>query len=175
MTDLKTDLTQGPFFWLKWCCCSVPCLLLLIPFLQFCSLSLLAMSSGSILWLGSSPPASSPSRGSMECPLASSQSLCHVRIKSGLEVVNHSQHFQPCLLGFWGISHSFTSGFVITDSMYLLLPCSLNPERRKADWCWSQHSCSLPPFLFFPPFLFSRTRYVASINFTSSLFPFLIV
>ena len=101
-----------------------------------------------ILWLGSSPPASHQVvADSMECPLASSQSLCHVRIKSGLEVVNHQHSSQTLFAGFLGLSHSFTSGFVIADSMYLLLPCSLNPERRKArHWCWSQH-CSLPPFL----------------------------
>ena len=84
----------------------------------------------------------------MECLLASTQSMCHVRIKRTLEVLNHQHSSQTLFAGFLGPSHSFTSGFVIADSMYFLLPCSLNPERRKArHWCWSQHSCSLSPFL----------------------------
>lgn len=102
-----------------------------------------------ILWLGSSPPTSHQVvADSMECPLASTQSLCHVRIKSSLEVLNHQHSSQTLFAGFLGPSHDFTSGFVVSDSMYFVLPCSLNPERRKArHWWWSQHSCFLSPFL----------------------------
>lgn len=111
-----------------------------------------------ILWLGSSPPTSHQVvADSMECPLASTQSLCHVRIKSSLEVLNHQHSSKLCLLGFWG--HPMTlpqdlSSVIQCTSFYL---AAWTQRGRKQD-IDGGHSTPVSCLLSFPPFLFSRDQ-----------------